>query len=138
MKNKLTLGIAFLIVGLFNIIGPRTAFQPCGGAMGKGPCGKSTQAVFAISLIILTIAVLYLFSKTARERLFLSIVQTVSGVSVILIIGVLIKGCGDLTMSCNTKTFPSLYVSTGILLLISIVNIIYQIKVSKNEQSQGT
>ncbi|MBQ9609706.1 MAG: DUF4418 family protein [Lachnospiraceae bacterium] len=132
MKNKVIVGGLYTLAGIFYIIGPKFIFDLCKDESMN--CHKSVNAVLAIAIAVIVAGVLYFFSNTKRERIFLSIIEAVLGIDVLLILLVLIKGCGMADMACQRSTFPGLYGITVLLLLVVAINIVVTLLWSgKNE-----
>jgi hypothetical protein len=128
MKNKIIIISSYLLAALLYIIGPYTLFKVC--EVGDSPmkCHWSIQAEAALAIVLIGTAIVYVLTKTAREKVFLSIIAVFISITAILIPLVLIGGCSMKSMACQSSTFPALYVISIILILVSIINIIIHIR----------
>ncbi|HEX3077184.1 MAG TPA: DUF4418 family protein [Lachnospiraceae bacterium] len=123
-KNKLLILIVYLIAAIVYIFGPLTIFKICEAEDHPMKCYWSSKAEIGIALILVVVAVLNYFSKTTREKTFLAILAIALGIVAILIPSVLIGGCGMKTMPCQKSTFPAYYVTSAILIVVSIFDVI--------------
>jgi hypothetical protein len=123
-KNKLIISIIYLIAAIVYIFGPLTIFKICEAGDHPMKCYWSSKAEIGVAFILIVTAVLYYFSKTTREKTILSILAIALGVVAILIPSVLIGGCGMKTMPCQKSTFPAYYVTSAILIVVSIFDVI--------------
>ncbi|HEX3077164.1 MAG TPA: DUF4418 family protein [Lachnospiraceae bacterium] len=123
-KKKFILPIIYLIAAILYIFGPLSIFKICEAGDHPMKCYWSSKAEIGVALILVVVAVLYYFSKTTREKTVLAILATALGIVAILIPSVLIGGCGMKTMPCQKSTFPAYYVTSAILIVISIFDVI--------------
>lgn len=131
MKNKIAIFIIYLVAAGLYILGPQSLIKGC--EVGDSPmkCYWSIQAVAVLAIVLLGITLLYLLTLTSRERTLLSTLAALTGVIAFLIPKVIIGGCSMKTMGCQSITFPAFYVISIVLFLVSVINIIYQLR--KNE-----
>ncbi|MBO5292862.1 MAG: DUF4418 family protein [Lachnospiraceae bacterium] len=119
-KDGKTLAVLYAVLSALLIVGPRSLFAVCAVEEKPMKCYWSTQAVTALAIILLAVAVLFFLADSAQVKAALSIVTIVTAAMVILIPARLIGGCGMMTMACRRLTFPAFYV-IGILFLVSAV-----------------
>lgn len=122
MKNKILISAVYAAAAVLLAVGPYTLFKVCAVMEKPMKCWWSVRAEIGIALLLAVHALLYLFTKSNREKLFVTLGAAAVGVIAILIPSVLIGGCKMATMACQSVTFPSVYVIAGIVIAVSVVN----------------
>ncbi|PYG88535.1 uncharacterized protein DUF4418 [Ruminiclostridium sufflavum DSM 19573] len=124
MKNRLSSGILFVVLGLLIGVGPRTIFSVC--PVGNMPmsCHWSAMAEIGAGMLIALTGALLLLIQNAQIRLGLSFTLFLSGVLALLLPTVLIGMCGSVHMDCNKLTLPALVILSALVIVTSAVNII--------------
>lgn len=123
-KDGKILSVLYVILSALLMIGPKSIFAVCKVEEKPMKCYWSTQAVLALAVILLAVAVLFFLADSAQTKIILSIVTIVTAAMVILIPAKLIGGCGKLTMACRSLTFPAFYVIGIVFIVSAIVEII--------------
>lgn len=123
-KDGKILSVLYVILSALLMIGPKSIFAVCKVEEKPMKCHWSTQAVLALAVILLAVAVLFFLADSAQTKIILSIVTIVTAAMVILIPAKLIGGCGKLTMACRSLTFPAFYVIGIVFIVSAIVEII--------------
>lgn len=131
MKNKLFIGIAFIAYALALAVGPYTLYKGCKKGEMLMACHKSLSILLVLGIIVGIIGVITIFAKFKNEILISNAVGIVAGVVAILIPSVIVGACKMETMACRTTTFPVIYIVSGIFIVINIVSMIIQLKLSK-------
>lgn len=123
MKNRVA-GIAVTLLTITGIIGIRTIFHPCEGAMPM-VCNYSTESSFRILVLIFTLNALRVYAGDVKHSFIFDITNIVAGVEIVYSCHV--ERCQVLSMNCNTGTCPFLSVVTLLIAVISIVSILISI-----------
>lgn len=131
-KDGKILSILYVILSILLIIGPKSIFSVCEVEEKPMKCYWSTQAIIALAVILLVIAVLFFLADSAQTKIMLSVVTVATAAMVILIPAKLIGGCGKMTMACRSLTFPAFYV-IGIVFIVSAV---VEIILAQKEKAQ--
>ena len=138
MKNRLLTGIVFLVLGLFIAIGPQTIISVCStqahaessmhtpnehtatdtASSVKPPmkCHWTGKAELGVGIVL---------SSNLHLRLGLSVGAGLNAILAISIPTFLIGVCGNVKMQCKSLTFPALLVAGGLVLLVSVINILW-------------
>lgn len=124
-KNKIS-GLIYIILGLFLAISPQLIFPVCATTEKIMKCHWSAQAEIGIGLIIVTIGILLILSKSSETQIFLALISAVSGIIATLIPTFLIGGCKKSEMLCRTSAFPAIYFTAAVLILFSLGYAVYQ------------
>jgi hypothetical protein len=147
MKNRLLTGIVFLVLGLFIAIGPQTIISVCStqahaessmhtpnehtatdtASSVKPPmkCHWTGKAELGVGIVIAVLGVFILLSSNLHLRLGLSVGAGLNAILAISIPTFLIGVCGNVKMQCKSLTFPALLVAGGLVLLVSVINILW-------------
>lgn len=129
MKNKISISIIFVILGILIILAPTVIFPVCDAEM-KMRCLYTKQAEIGIGALIAVLgAVTFFLSEQVRAGISISIAGI--GVLEIAIPTVLIGVCGSDMMACNAATRPLLVVLGVLTILVSVINSVYLLKVKK-------
>ena len=122
-KKGQLLAILYAILSILLIFGPKSIFAVCKVEEKPMKCYWSTQAVLAMALILLAIAILLFAAKSVETKLALSLLGIVSAVMIILIPANVIGGCSKKTMACQSLTFPAFYLIAGLIIISSIAEV---------------
>lgn len=131
MKNRVLSGIIYIIGGLLLIFGPISIFKVCSTKEMIMKCHWSVQAEIGIGIIAVAAGIITLFSWVFEARLAVNILSLVAFIIAILIPSVLIGGCEDKRMACQSLTFPSNYLVSGIVILYILLDSIFLIRKRK-------
>lgn len=131
MKNKIGIGIYFLAAGILILAGPKTLFEVCERGETVMKCWWTVQAETGIGIIIAALGILYMFLSANEAKMALSVSQAVISAVGILIPSVLIGGCMNSEMRCQSVTFPVLYAIAAVNIIVALINMVY---VRKNRQ----
>lgn len=126
MKNRLGLGIFYIVIGILMSLGPKYIFVGCElNPDHPMKCWWSTQAILGIGILFIIIGICYILIKSKEINLGISLISVFIGIYSIAIPKFLIGGCKNGAMPCVAIEFPSIYLVCGVLIIVSIVNIIY-------------
>lgn len=126
MKNRAGLGIFYIVVGLLMSLGPKYIFIGCKfNEDHPMKCWWSTQAILGIGIIFIISGISYMLIKSKGINLGISLMSIFIGIYSIAIPKFLIGGCKKDMMPCLAVEFPFIYLISGILIIVSIINIIY-------------
>lgn len=126
MKNRAGLGVFYIIVGLLMFLGPKYIFVGCEfNPDHPMKCWWSTQAILGIGILFIVSGICYMLIKNKGINLGISLMSIFIGMYSIAIPKFLIGGCKKEMMSCLAVEFPSIYLICGVLIIVSIINIIY-------------
>lgn len=129
MKNKISISIIFVILGILIILAPTVIFPVCDAEM-KMRCLYTKQAEIGIGALIAVLgAVTFFLSEQVRAGISIAIAGI--GVLEIAIPTTLIGVCGSDMMACNAATRPLLVVLGVLTILVSVINSVYLLKVKK-------
>jgi hypothetical protein len=131
VQNKFITSILYVLASILLVVGPQTIFKVCKLEEIPKKCYWSARAEIGIAIILVIIAVLYFLAKTIRGKVFIAIVAIVNGIVAILIPSFLIGGCEMKTMPCQSRTFPAFYDISAALIIFSLSNIFYLLKIEK-------
>jgi hypothetical protein len=135
MKNSIITGILFLISGLLLIFGPTYLFKVCPVDEMIMKCHWSVQGEIGIGIIVISLGLLLFFSKAKESRIVLNIIAIITYLVAILIPTVLIGGCENNKMSCQSLTFPVIYLIAGINIMYIIINIYFLLRSKRTTRS---
>lgn len=131
MKNRIITGIFYIISGLLIAAGPQTIFKVCAAKEMVMKCHWSARALIAAGGITVIGGILYLFADLIRIRFNISILVLASYIASILIPSVLTGGCENKMMTCQSLTFPLIYVISSAALLYIAGNAVYLLRFLK-------
>jgi hypothetical protein len=126
MKNRLSIGITFIVLGLLIAIGPFTLFPVCevmDDMIMK--CHWTAQAELGIGLGIAVLGVLSLVFASKEVRLGLSIAVLLNGILSLLVETALIGMCANPAEPCRLLTQPALSVLGGVLVVAAAIQSVY-------------
>ncbi len=129
MKNKISISIIFVILGILIILAPTVIFPVCPADM-KMRCQYTKQAEIGIGILIAVLGAASFFF-TEKVRAGISIAVAGIGALAIAIPTTLIGVCGSDMMACNNATRPLLVVLGVLTILVSVINSVYLLKVKK-------
>ena len=124
-KDGKILSVLYVILSVLLMVGPKSIFAVCKVEEKPMKCYWSTQAILALAVILLVIAVLFFIADSAQTKTMLSVVTIATAAMVILIPAKLIGGCGKMTMACRSLTFPAFYVIGIVFILSAIAEMIF-------------
>jgi hypothetical protein len=107
MKNRILTGVLYIISGLLIAAGPQTIFKVCAVKDMAMKCHWSARALIAAGGIVFIGGILYLPADLITVRLNITLLVLAAYISAILIPSVLIGGCENKRMLCQSLTFPS-------------------------------
>ncbi len=125
MKNKLLISITLMITGVFLAIGPQTIIKVCDWSDRKMKCYWSSRAEIGIGLIMIALGVLYLLLEQWQAKIAISILGITTGIIAILIPTILVGGCADERMMCQSLSFPAIYLISVVAIIAVLGNSIY-------------
>lgn len=125
MKNKWLISITLMISGVFIAIGPQTIIKVCDWSKMQMKCYWSSRAEIGIGLILVVLGVLYLLFEQWQVKISISILGISSGIIAILIPTILIGGCADKRMVCQSLSFPAIYLISVVTIIAVLGNSIY-------------
>lgn len=109
MKNKLWIGIVFIVLGALIAAGPSTIFPVCSGGM-KMSCQDTAQAELWTGAAIVLLGAFKLIVTGVPFGLWSSIGLGIAGILALLFPTVIIRVCGGAHMTCRTLTLPALII----------------------------
>lgn len=125
MKNRVGMAMFYIITGFLMFLGPKYIFVGCGfNPEHQMKCWWSTQAILGIGILLIIVGICYMFIKSKEINLGISLMSIFIGMYSIAIPKFLIGGCKKGTMPCLAIEFPSIYLICGVLIIVSIINII--------------
>ncbi|MBO4456382.1 MAG: DUF4418 family protein [Butyrivibrio sp.] len=129
MKNKVTVSIIFVVLGVLILLAPTVIFPVCPADM-KMHCQYTKQAEIGIGILIAVLGILTVFFS---EKIRAGISIAIAGISAleIAVPTTLIGVCGNNMMTCNSATRPLLVVLGVLAIIVSVVNSFYLLKVKK-------
>ena len=125
MKNRIITAIILGISGLLFITGPRFIFKVCSSEEMVMNCHWTVQAEKGIGILLIVSGVLYLYAAAFNTRLFLLLQSAAIYIIGIIIPAVLIGGCKNKDMACQSLTFPALYLTAALSLIYVTGSILY-------------
>jgi hypothetical protein len=153
LKNRLLIGILFLVFGVAIAIAPQTIFPVCGvrsahsamSEMGDNSANNSQTTMtkkhmkcwytgrweIVVGSIISLFGLLILLFKDKKIRIILSIFALIGGIFALLIPTILVGVCGNKNMDCQTMALPALIIFSSAVILTALVNIVYLARVRK-------
>lgn len=133
MKNRIATGIILGLSGLLFVIGPLYIFKACSTKEMVMNCHWSVQAEAGVGILLFFSGGLYLLADSFITRLFLLLQTTVIYIISILIPTILIGGCKNKDMACQSLTFPAIYLIAALSLIYITGTLVYLL--SKIKQS---
>lgn len=135
VQRKLgVLSIVIAVLGFLLIFGPVYLFPVCQSKgmmieVKKGgfipmKCTYTAKAEIALGILVITVALLLLVARHKESRRLLNILLLTIGVLVILVPIWLIGVCSSPTMPCQAGTLPFLELTGGLLIAVSIFNLV--------------
>lgn len=155
MKNRIILSLFIMFLGLLIILFPLYILPVCphpdaliktandihnqvanAGHMHTGAgkimkCFWTAQAELGIGVLIIAVGTLMLLSRTIFVRLGLSMALVCISLLAIAIPTILIGVCSNEIMRCNMGAKPALILLSGVLFLVSSLNVFYLNKIVK-------
>ncbi|MBD8047464.1 MAG: DUF4418 family protein [Clostridium argentinense] len=125
MKNRVGIGIIYLIAGVLLIFGPQTFIPVCPQGEKIMKCFWTQRAELGIGILFMASGVCVFLTKSELIRLGISISNVFLGVLTFLVPFVLIGGCKNLDMTCRSITFPIFYVIASVVIIVSFLNCFY-------------
>lgn len=127
MKNRISLSIIFIVLGVLIAVGPLFIFPVCTlGGKDMMKCGYTARAELGIGAIITILGIGYYFLKSIPARFTASFAILLNGIVALLIPTVLIGVCDMHTMHCHMITLPSLVALSILTIIGSAGNGVYQ------------
>lgn len=125
MKNRVGIGIVYLILGVLLIVGPMTFISVCPQGEKIMKCFWTQRAELGVGVVFVMSGLFMMLLKSESVRLGMSISNALLGILTILMPAVLIGGCKKADMACRSITFPVFYVIGAIAIIVSVVNCLY-------------
>lgn len=125
MKNKIVSALILVIGAILLIIGPKTIFKVCDATEKQMKCYWTTRAEIGIAIVLVAAAILTVLAKEAKELQAISKLTIAINLVGILLPAVLIGGCSNKMMACQTTTFPAFYLIHGVLIVWNLFVIIH-------------
>lgn len=140
MKNKPTVGIIALVLGMLTALIPKVIFPVCTNMIelinGKTlfmRCHWTAMVELLIGMLIIFDGILIILFGRHETRIALSIMLFLLGVYALLIPTAVIGMCETVTMPCRVGTEPALIVVSVIIMVIGIGNVISEFSAIKSE-----
>jgi hypothetical protein len=160
MKNRLIIGILFLILGAAIAWGPQTVFPICGvrtaadsimsgmsgetennsgHAMTEGhmKCWYTGRWEIGTGSAISVLGLLFILLKKKKLRIALSIAAFLSGLFALLIPTVLVGVCPGTHMDCHAIALPALVILSGAVMLTAAINTIFLFKLAGERRKEN-
>lgn len=141
MKNKQTLGIFAVVLGVLIALIPELIFPVCTDTIelinGKSlfmKCHWTARAEILVGVIIVFNGILILLFKNYEARIALSIMLFFLGLTALLIPTLVIGMCEAAAMDCRVGTEPALIVTSIIIMIASLGSIFSQLSLLKAEK----
>lgn len=115
--NKST-GISTTVIAVFLLIAVNTFCKPCHGMMAM-PCEHSKGIACIVLAVPALTGVAAVFLKKRFVPMVLCIINIACGV--LLILTPKFGRCQVASMTCNTKTFPTLKIGGLLLIVLSVI-----------------
>ncbi len=123
MKNRI-IGVIGTLIALTALIGVNTFAHPCRAKMAMA-CNYSTKGAVLVLILITAAALSKVFITDEKTSSVTDIITAVGAVE--LLFTKSIGSCKMDTMSCNTKTFPTLTVAALLLILLTLISFLLRI-----------
>ncbi|MDP4091262.1 MAG: DUF4418 family protein [Bacillota bacterium] len=143
MKNKPTVGIITVVLGMLIALIPKVIFPVCTNMIelinGKSlfmRCHWTAVVELLIGMLIIFDGIFFILFKSHETRIALSIMMFLFGLSALLIPTAVIGMCETVTMKCRVGTEPALIVVSVIIMVIGIGNVISEFSAIKSEHPQ--
>lgn len=140
MKNKPTMGIITIVLGILVALIPTVLFPVCTDMIelmnGKTlfmKCHWTAMAELVMGILIVMAGILLISFKKPETRLALSIMVFLFGLVALLFTTVVIGMCMTATMACRVGTEPALIVVSALTMAAGIGSIFYEISALKKE-----
>lgn len=133
MFNKITAGI-ILALSVFLGVALNSFFAACPihpEKMIMG-CHWVANVVTSLSVISFILGFIHIFSKNADFKLGLSVAILTISILAVLVPGTLISICPHIHMRCHVYTEPVIHIVFGIILVVSVIDILVNRKLKKN------
>lgn len=126
MKNKVSISIIYILLGVLIALAPTIIFPVCSGEM-KMSCAYTEKAEIGLGVLIAVLGGISFF-LSEKVRAGISIAVAGIGILSVLIPTVLIGVCGSSMMKCNVATRPLLVVLGVLTILVAVINTVYLLK----------
>lgn len=140
MKNKLTVGIIAIVLGVLIALIPIVIFPVCANKLelmnGKTlfmKCHWTAMSELLVGILIVLTGILIIGFKKHETRLALSIILFLFGLTSLLMSKVVIGMCDTATMPCRIGTEPALIVASVTTMIVGIGNVFFLIRSIKKE-----
>lgn len=154
MKNRMISSLFFIVLGALLILFPMYILPVCplpepsampvdamsqaagGEHMHSAPakimrCFWTLRAELGIGSLVIAVGVLMLFSRTIFVRMGLTMSLACISLLAAAIPTILIGVCPNEMMRCNMGAKPALVLLSGLIFVVSIINLVYLNKISK-------
>lgn len=122
MKNRVTVAIVNIILGVLIALIPFNLFPVCGHEEKKMACYFTGKAEVVLGIGIAILGFVYLYSKCKGVRLGITIAQIINAAISVVFLKV-IGLCKMAAMACQIKTKPAIIVAAIILLVVQAANV---------------
>ena len=135
MKNRISLSITYVVLGVLLTLIPTVIFPVCVSEK-KMSCFYTGRAEVGLGLLIIILGIAYILFKSSELRAGISI--SVLGISALVALFPLkITGlCKMSDMACRIGTLPGLVVISIIIAAVSLVNFIFLIFLKKDKSNE--
>ncbi|MFV0528326.1 MAG: DUF4418 family protein [Lachnospiraceae bacterium] len=133
MKKRFFSSLSYFIPSLFLVLFPRLLFPVCPVEADSSPmkCFWSGRIVWSLGILLVILAILFLFIQSTEIRLGLSIGILGLSVYTLLVPTVLIGVCAGAHMPCRSGTLPAVLIAGAALLIISVIHIFVLLRKGK-------
>lgn len=130
MKNRIIVSILYTVLGILLVLVPTVLFPTCDATEMKMACYYTKQAEVGLGVLVAVLGVVTLLSKNASVRSGLSI--AILGIAVLVVVYPLyLTGlCKMSDMMCRLRTLPALILTSIVLGITSVINVLYLSKAS--------
>ncbi|HOM02795.1 MAG TPA: DUF4418 family protein [Acetivibrio sp.] len=138
MKNKVFLGIVYLVFGVLLAVGPYLIFPVCKASMMAMRCQNTAKAELVLGILTIAVGVLMLLIKNRKFRIGLNIAAIPIGILAFLFPNNITGVCSKVHMTCRSLTLPVLSLIGIALVVFAGINTVYLWKFeSKGEIYDG-
>lgn len=124
-KSGLVLSIIQIVLGFFMSFGVKFIFHACTAMEDSSkPCVDAQNAIFALGIAILVMAVLQLIFRKPGERAGLFAGMTICAIMAVILPKNLISLCMMPDMHCLSVMYPAVIAFGIITIVISVISVI--------------
>lgn len=138
MKKARLKNILFVLTSIFLVVGLLTFAHGCGYMHGvHGPCYKTKVIAIISAAVLVLISVIDYFVRSSKVKNFLSVLQLLTSIFLIVLPTYVAPVCRMKTMHCNIYTKPFIMLIGSIDLAISVVAIVVGVLVNKRKENEA-